>query len=468
MMIVKKKEERWMRLMLLAALVALCLWPATSMAQIVETDDTEEVVTDDDDEDADDGDEEGTDTGDEVEEAVEEEFPQDASEYMDDSTPQYSWIKLLTADNDCRTSDVNPEYTKEEYVERLLRMPTVIEMPWNDVVKACIDRYVVRGRRQVSYLLGACNFYMPLFEQALEAYQMPLELKYLPIIESALNPTAVSHAGAAGLWQFMPSTGKTYGLEMNSLVDERRDPVKSSYAAARLLRDLYNQFGDWHLAIAGYNCGPENINKAIRRSGGEKDYWKIYPYLPRETRGYVPAFIAANYVMNYYCEHNICPMQAKLPTKTDTVMLDRNVSFTQISTVCGFDIDMIRSLNPQYRRDVIPGQTKPSALRLPADDILKFIDLQDSVYACREGAFDKRAEVEIDERLIVKSSKRKGRKGRSSRVGRAAKGGRSVTVRKGDTLSSIAKRNGTTVAKLRKLNGIKGNNIQSGKKLKVR
>ena len=394
-------------------------------------------------------------------------LPESMGAYLDSLMNLYMSKTYLTTDTGCHTADVNPEFTKDEYIDRLYRMPTVIEMPWNEVVQACIDRYTVRGRRQVSYLLGACNFYMPFFEEALEAYQLPLELKYLPIIESALNPTAVSRAGAAGLWQFMPSSGKAYGLEMNTLVDERRDPLKSSFAAARLLRDYYKLFEDWHLAIAAYNCGPENVNKAIRRAGGEKDYWKIYSFLPRETRGYVPAFIAANYVMNYYCDHNICPMQTQLPVKTDTVMLDRNVTFNQISSVCGFSIDMLRSLNPQYRRDVVPGATAPSALRLPVGDVTKFIDLQDSVFASTDGAFEKRKEVAVDERVVsTGGSKKRGRRG--SRTSRSSGGSKSVTVRSGDTLGAIAKRNGTTVEKLRRLNGIKGNNIRAGKKIRVK
>ena len=227
-------------------------------------------------------------------------FPEAMTYDMDSLMSQYMSKTYLATDNDCQMKNENVSYDKEVYIDRLHRMPTIMEMPYNEVVQSCIDRYTSRMRQSVSYFLGASNFYMPIFEEALDLYQLPLELKYLPVIESALNPTAVSRVGATGLWQFMLTTGKAYGLNVNTLVDERRDPVKASYAAARYLRDLYNIFGDWNLVIAAYNCGPENINKAIRRSDGEKDYWKIYPYLPRETRGYVPAFIAANYVMNYY------------------------------------------------------------------------------------------------------------------------------------------------------------------------
>ena len=314
------------------------------------------------------------------------------------------------------------------------------------------------SRRSISYMLGASNFYMPVFEEALDLYQLPLELKYLPIIESALNPTVTSRAGATGLWQFMLTTGKAYGLNVNSLVDERRDPVKSSYAAARYLRDLYNIFGDWNLVIAAYNCGPENINKAIRRAGGERDYWKIYPYLPKETRGYVPAFIAANYAMTYYCEHNICPMESKLPTKTDTVMVDRNVNFSQLVDVCGFDINMLRALNPAYKRDIVPGATSPSPIRLPISDVATFIDRQDSVFAATPTTA-KRTVVEVDDRIVKKEQRTTNNK---------KKGAQYHKVRSGDNLGSIARKYGTTVNKLKKLNGLHSTNIRAGQQLKVR
>ena len=389
-------------------------------------------------------------------------FPEAMADNMMDSLMNlYESKSYLTVDDDCRTTGENPLYTKEEYIERLMRMPTVMEMSYNEVVRSCIDRYAGRLRRQVGFMLGASNFYMPIFEEALEAYQVPLELKYLPIIESALNPTAVSRVGATGLWQFMVSTGKMYNLEINSLIDERRDPVKASYAAAHLLSDLYKVYGDWNLVIAAYNCGPGNINKAIARAGGERDYWKIYPYLPKETRGYVPAFIAANYVMTYYCEHGICPMRTQLPSQTDTVMVNRDLTLSQIASVCNLDIQMLRALNPVYRRDIVPGASKPMPIRLPLNDVNTFIAMQDSVYA--SSAPLKRSEVEIDNTFVPSktvSSKRAGR--------RNARGGRSVTVRKGESLSTIARRNGTTVQKLKRLNGIRGTNIRAGQKLRVK
>ncbi|MCH5301847.1 MAG: lytic transglycosylase domain-containing protein [Prevotella sp.] len=335
-------------------------------------------------------------------------FPEAMDYDLDSLLNLYLSKTYLKQDSDCNMRDVNPTYSKEEYIERLSRLPTVMEMSYNDVVLKFIERYSGRLRQSVSYMLGAANFYMPIFEEALDAYGLPLELKYLPIIESALNPKAVSRVGATGLWQFMLATGKQYGLNVNSLVDDRRDPVKASYAAARYMQALYRIFGDWNLVIAAYNCGPENINKAIHRAGGVKDYWKIYPYLPSETRGYVPAFIAANYIMTYYSFHNICPMQTTLPEKTDTVVVNRNVHLQQIAAVLELDIEMLRSLNPQYRRDIVPGATEPSAIKLPLADTSRFIDNQDSIFAYNAAELlSKRAEVAINDETPTFTSNRK-------------------------------------------------------------
>ena len=413
---------------------------------------------------------------------------------IDSLLNQYN-SKTYLQDNDCHYSDVNPEFSVETYIERLQRIPSVMEMPYNDVVRKFIDRYAVRLRASVSYMLGAANFYMPIFEEALEMYNLPLELKYLPVIESALSPTATSRVGAAGLWQFMLPTGKQYGLEVNSLVDERRDPIKSSFAAARYLRDLYRIYDDWNLVIAAYNYGPQNINKAIHRAGGVKDYWAIYKYLPRETQGYVPAFIAANYIMTYYCEHNICPMRTQIPAKSDTVVVNRDVHFKQIAAVTGISIEELRSLNPQYRRDIVNGYSKPSVIRLPQSYINAFLDREDSIYQYDvENLLTKRAVVEVtvdDVRDAVatrntsvdsrghQASHGRGKtiqNGHRDRNHKNARGGRngrrertqSVTVKSGQTLSEIARRNHTTVDKLKRLNGIKGNTIRAGKKLKVK
>lgn len=355
----------------------------------------------------------------------------------------------------CESTGVDVVFEPEDYIRRLQNMPNVIEMPYNQVVRKFIDQYTGRLRRSMALILGASNFYMPIFEDALEAYQLPLELKYLPVIESALNPGATSKAGAGGLWQFMPATGKRYELEINSLIDERRDPVKSSYAAARMLRNLYEIFGDWTLVIASYNCGPANVSKAIKRAGGETDYWKIYPYLPSETRGYVPAFIAANYVMNYYCEHNICPVNSRLPMGTDTIVLNRDVYMEQITQVCNISLDELRDLNPQYRTTRIPAGARPCILRMPMDAINAFLESGDSVYSkpIPEMA-RRRSVVEVNEKAAPATSKSSATK--------------VIKVRKGDTLGALAKKHHTTVEKIKKLNGLKSTSISIGQKLRVK
>lgn len=433
-------------------------------------------------------------------------LPEGMSVSCDSLINEWMAKKYLYPDTTCANPDYNPTFTTEEYQERLRRLPVVMEMPYNSVVQKFIDQYSGRLRRTVSYALGAGNFYIPIFEEALDYYGLPLELKYLPVIESALEPKAKSPAGAVGLWQFMLATGKRYDLKVNSLIDERQDPYKSSWAAARYLRDLYKIYRDWNLVIAAYNCGPTNVNKAIHRANGVRDYWTIYPYLPSETRGYVPAFIAANYIMNYYCEHNICPMKTKLPITTDTVTIMRDLHMQQVAELCNIDVEAIQALNPQYRTQLIPGSSGPMTLRLPTETLNTFIDLKDSVYNYRvDELLTRRSCVEVDDRLdnrsvaskrraarqqsasesssssrssASKSSSRKSSRSsssksssRSSRSGRKSKkekSSASATVRKGDTLIEIAHRNGTTVEKLKKKNKIKGNMIKPGQKLKVK
>lgn len=393
--------------------------------------------------------------------------PEGMTTDLDELLHLYNAQSYLMKDTTCNYRDVNRTYPDSVYMDRLQRLPTIIEMPYNQVVKQFIERYSDMLRGSVSYMLGAANFYMPIFEQALETYGLPLELRYLPVIESALNPNAVSRVGATGLWQFMLETGKRYGLEVNSLVDERRDPVKSSYAAARYLRDLYKIFDDWSLVIAAYNCGPNKVNQAIHRAKGSVDYWQIYPYLPKETRGYVPAFIAANYIMNYYCEHNICPMITELPISTDTIVVDKNLHLEQIAKVLNVNIEHLRALNPQYRRDIVNGLTEPSVVRLPLSLVGSFIDNEDSIYAYKRDELLLKREVVAVNDIKPSYSKSKATKRRTSK--RSSRSRRkTVTVRQGDTLSEIAKRNGTTVKKLRRLNGIKGSNIRAGKKIRVR
>lgn len=433
-------------------------------------------------------------------------LPEGMSVSCDSLINEWMAKKYLYPDTTCANPDYNPTFTTEEYQERLRRLPVVMEMPYNSVVQKFVDQYSGRLRRTVSYALGAGNFYIPIFEEALDYYGLPLELKYLPVIESALEPKAKSPAGAVGLWQFMLATGKRYDLKVNSLIDERQDPYKSSWAAARYLRDLYKIYRDWNLVIAAYNCGPTNVNKAIHRADGVRDYWTIYPYLPSETRGYVPAFIAANYIMNYYCEHNICPMKTKLPITTDTVTIMRDLHMQQVAELCNIDVEAIQALNPQYRTQLIPGSSGPMTLCLPTETLNTFIDLKDSVYNYRvDELLTRRSCVEVDDRLdnrsvaskrraarqqsasesssssrrsASKSSSRKSsrssssksssRSSRSSRKSKKVKSSASTTVRKGDTLIEIAHRNGTTVEKLKKKNKIKGNMIKPGQKLKVK
>ena len=430
-------------------------------------------------------------------------IPEAMTTEVDSLLKLYTSQTYLQSDDDCNTTDEDPYFDDDVYKLRLSQLPTVMEMAYNDVVRKFIDRYTKSGRKSVSVMLGRSNFYMPIFEEALEAYGLPLELKYLPVIESSLNPTVTSHAGAAGLWQFMITTGKQYGLEVNTLVDERRDPVKSSWAAARYLRDLYKIFGDWNLVIAAYNCGPENVNKALHRAKGQNDYWSIYPYLPKETRGYVPAFIAANYIMNYYCEHNICPMRSDLPAKTDTIVVNRDVHFEQIAHVLGIGMDQLKELNPQYRQNIVNGGTKASAIRMPAEMVNAFIDKEIDIYAYNAAELlTKRTVVEVKdevadspkpERTTASSSRssyrstahtqqsrysrHSSRSSRSRQTTTSTRHGKSrgksrapqeVTIKKGESLSTIARKNGTTVEKLKKLNGMKNSNIRAGKKLKVK
>lgn len=284
----------------------------------------------------------------------------------------------------------------EEYTKRLQAMPTTIEMPFNSIVKQYIEMYLFKKTRLVEEMLAMSHYYMPIFEAALERHGLPLELKYLPIIESALDPTATSRTGAGGLWQFMPGTGKGLGLELNSLLDERRDTYKSSEAAAVLLGDLYQIYNDWSLAIAAYNCGPGNVNKALRRAGGtgKQDFWDVYYYLPKETRGYVPCFIAACYVMTYYQKHGIKPALMKKALVTDTIVVTNRIHFDQISHVLNIPVDELQVLNPQYRANIIPGDYQACTLILPSQQVSSFIMSQDSILAYRSSVYTPRATAE--------------------------------------------------------------------------
>lgn len=387
------------------------------------------------------------------EEAID--LPESMNYTVDSLLSNWSSKNYVKQGIDCDMSDVNPYFSDSAYMDKLSRIPSIMEMPYNDIVRKFIDQYTGRLRNSVAYMLGATNFYMPIFEEALDVYDIPQELKYLPIIESALNPAAVSRAGASGLWQFMIGTGKAYGLESNSLIDERRDPIKATWAAARYLRDLYTIYQDWNLVIAAYNCGPGNINKAIRRANGHKDYWAIYNFLPKETRGYVPAFIAANYVMTYYCDHNICPMETLIPASTDTVQVCKDLHFEQISDICGMNVEQIRSLNPQYKKDIIPGSSKSYTLRLPRNYISTFIDSQDTIYTHRATELlNKRRTVAVKEMAASSSSS-------------TSSGATYHKIKNGETLSVIARKYRVSVKEIQRWNNLRGTNIAAGKRLKI-
>jgi membrane-bound lytic murein transglycosylase D len=284
-------------------------------------------------------------------------------------------------------TDIVPDFSDSVYIERLASIPTVVNLSYNKIVKNYIDLYTKKKRESVQVMLGLSQYYFPIFDDIFDYYNVPNELKYMSIIESALNPRASSRTRAVGLWQFMYGTGRVYGLEINSLVDERCDPIKATYAAASYVKDLYEIYHDWILVIAAYNCGPGNVNRAIRRAGGKTNYWDIYYYLPRETRGHIPAFIAATYVMNYYKEHNLAPALVEMPLEFDTVQVNQQLDLRQVSEVLALPIKQLRDLNPQYRYDIIPAGKKSYPLFLPKDYTMSFIDFEDSIYTYKDSLY---------------------------------------------------------------------------------
>ncbi|MBO7290737.1 MAG: transglycosylase SLT domain-containing protein, partial [Bacteroidaceae bacterium] len=358
---------------------------------------------------------------------------------------------------DCNTTGwENINMTDTMYAKRLASMPTVVKMPYNNMVRSSIDRYSKKTRSQVSYMLGISEFYMPMIEEEIDRMGLPQELKYLPVIESAMNPKAKSRMGAKGLWQFMFTTGKLYGLKSNNYIDDRFDPLKSTRAALAYLKDLYTMFGNWDLAIAAYNCGPGNVKKAIRRSGGKTDFWKIYRWLPRETRGYLPGFIAANYIMTFYEDHGICPMEPNIPVATDTIHVNRNLHFKQIVEVCGADIEEIRALNPQYIRDIIPGENETYVLRLTNDMISKFVENEEKIYNHNVAVYFPDSDVE---KMLKEAKKNDDGNGGDKLIRHK--------IRKGETLGGIALKYKVSVKQLMKWNGLRNSSIRAGKYLKI-
>lgn len=347
------------------------------------------------------------------------------------------------------------------YLARLDSLQSAVPLSFNDIVRNYIELYTVKRRLQVANMLGVGEYYFPIFEEALDAECMPLELKYLPVIESALNPRALSRVGACGLWQFMYSTGRMYKLEINSFVDERRDPYKATQAAVRYLNDLYAIYEDWILVIAAYNCGPGNVNKAIRRSGGKKNYWDIYYHLPRETRGYVPAFIAVNYVFAYYEDHGIYPLEPNLPPMCDSIMVSEGLHFEQIASKLDLSLEELRDLNPQYRADVIPaGFGKTYALRMPYEYVAGFIDQQDSIFACNRSKYFNDNERVADPKARIKVH--------APGIGQEGKARLVYTVKAGDVPGAIAMKFGVRLADLKYWNNLnKRLTIRQGQKLVI-
>lgn len=380
------------------------------------------------------------------------------------------FIRNYTATDNSYATKKDPETPDDVIRKRLAAMPTLIEMPYNPVVRQYIDRYTKNGRPQVAAILGLSLYYMPIFEQALEERGLPQELKYLPVIESSLDPNAVSKHGATGLWQLMLATGKGLGLDCNSLVDERRDPYASSRAAAELLKQLYDTYGDWSLAIAAYNSGPSAVNKAIRRAGGDTskaDFWSIYPYLSEETRGYVPLFIAANYVMTYYPKHNISPVLPTKPLVTDTVGVTDRMHFDQISAVLAIPVEELRILNPQYREDIIPGSPeRPYMLTLPSRQMHAYLMSHDQILSYQADKYARRTSVEIGQpENLTAQQPEKGTDPQTDSPSETS----TVThkVAAGETLTSIAAKYGVQPAEIRSANNLRRNAVRAGQVLTI-
>jgi membrane-bound lytic murein transglycosylase D len=334
----------------------------------------------------------------------------------------------------------------EVYIERLKKMNSFIQIPYNDIVRNYIIMYSEKMSKRMPYMLGLCKYYMPVFEEIFDQYGLPVELKAMAIIESAMDPRAESRVGAKGMWQFMYHTAKTYDLHVDSFVDERMDPIKSCEAAAQYLLDAYNMFGDWNLAIASYNCGAGNVRKAIKRAGGSRKFWDIWDYLPRETRSYVPAFVGALYTLEYYKEHGLKPEAVGMPTATDTLVINKQLHLKQVSELTGAPLSQLKNLNPQYRHEIIPGHEREYILRLPYQYTTSFIELEDTIYRHK-------AEIFFDPVAIKK-------------IKDAGDGVRIIhKVKNGEYLGKIASKYRVSVAKIKKWNNLKSDNIRVGQNL---
>lgn len=453
--------------------------------------------------------------------------PEDYTVEVSDSLLDIWYTHKMASDDELEAYDMDSvkfesNVPDEVYIERIKRMNSFISLPYNDIVKNYIILYSEKMPTKMAHILGLCQYYMPIFEEVFNRYDIPEELKAMAVIESALNPTAVSRVGAKGMWQFMYSTAKMYGLHIDSFVDERLDPVKSAEAAAQYLQDSYEIFGDWNLAIASYNCGAGNVNKAIRRSGGKRAFWDIWPYLPRETRGYVPAFVGALYTMTYYKEHGIRPEAVQIPAHIDTLKINKQLHLRQVADLTAAPLDELKNLNPQYRHEIIPGDSREYILRIPYAYTNAFIEFEDSVYRhkvdeyfnpvtikkIKDGGDGERIvyrvksgdylgriasrhrctvaqikrwnnlksnNIRVGQRLIIYrggvSSSSSGSSSGNSSGNASGSGSTSATgtytVKSGDTLSGIATRHGVSVAQLKQWNNLSSNNIKAGQKLKV-
>jgi len=384
------------------------------------------------------------------------------------------WYVKNTINSEAITRDMvleTPIYFGDSVYESVLKnIPTTFPLVYNQKVKDWIEMYLRRGKYLIPTFLGLSQYYFPKIEQVLDQYDIPLELKYLTIVESALNPLAVSRTGATGLWQFMYGTGRMYGLEVTSLVDDRRDPDKETIAAAQFLKDLYSIYGDWALVIAAYNCGPGNVNRAIKRSGGKTSFWEIYQYLPKETRGYVPAFISVNYIMNNYEAHGYKPFNVNMPQYSDTVIIHDKLHFGQISGMLGVRVDELRTLNPQYKKDIIPGNIKPMSLRLSGDYAAKFAENEQAVYTYLDSVyFSPQKNLEIARQSVPTNPSRYANYTPEPCDNSVPAGSSKLTytVKQGDTFGFIANWYGVKVAKLKCWNNISRDRLNVGQKLTV-
>ena len=377
--------------------------------------------------------------------------PEDYTAEVSDSLLSIWYLhKNTSIDDDFDMDSVKFESSVPDsvYIERLKKMNSFITLPFNDIVKNYIILYSEKMGAKIENIIGLCSYYMPIFQETFNRYDLPEELKAMAVIESALNPTAVSRVGAKGMWQFMYSTAKMYGLHIDSFVDERLDPVKSADAAARYLRDAYNIFGDWNLAIASYNCGAGNVNRAIRRSGGSRAFWDIWPFLPRETRGYVPAFVGALYTMKYYKEHSIRPAAVEMPAHVDTFKITKMLHLKQVNELTGAPLEQLKNLNPQYRHEIVPGNEREYILRIPYNYTNAFIDHEDSLYRHKADIYFNPATIKKikdggdGERIVYK-------------------------VKSGDYLGKIASKYRVSVTQIKRWNNLKSNDIRIGQRLTI-